>query len=132
MWSRNCPPFRSTCVHPRNGAVLCRSLSVLLSFFFWPLYCLSFFWPLYCLSFFWPLYCLSFFFWPLYCLSFFWPLYCLSFFDLRLRVYPSRIFKLLVYCVDHCYFVFFILFWPLLLSVLLSSTFSCHVLIFCV
>ena len=79
MWSRNCFPFRSTYVHPRNGVsvarssvlcpVLCRSLYVLLSFFFW-------------------------------------PLYCLFFFDLRLRVYPSRIFKLLVYCVDHCYFVF--------------------------
>ena len=31
--------------------VLCRSLFVLLSFFFWSLYCLSF-WSLYCLSFF--------------------------------------------------------------------------------
>ena len=50
------------------------SLFVLLSFFFWPLYCLTF-WPLYCLTF-WPLYCLTF--WPLYCLTF-WPLYCLTF-----------------------------------------------------
>jgi len=82
MWSRNCLPFRSTCVHPHTGvpvvrysvlcAVLCRSLYVHLSFLLW-------------------------------------PLYCLSFFDLRLRVYPSCIFKLsLVYCVDHYYF-----FWPL-------------------
>ena len=47
--------------------VLCRSLFVLLSFFFWSLYCLSF-WSLYCLSF-WSLHCLSF--WSLYCLSFF-------------------------------------------------------------
>jgi len=32
---------------------LCSSLFVMLSFFYWPLYCLSFFyWPLYCLSFF--------------------------------------------------------------------------------
>ena len=54
-----------------------RSLFFLLSFFFWPLYCL-FFWSLYCL-FFWPLYCL--FFWPLYCL-FFWPLHCLFFLPL--------------------------------------------------
>jgi hypothetical protein len=51
--------------------VLCGSLFVRLSVFFWPLYCLSFF--------FWPLYCLSFFF---------WPLYCLSFFDLRLLITP--------------------------------------------
>jgi hypothetical protein len=66
--------------------MFCRSLFVLLSFFFWSLYCLSFdllllitslvsshFWSLYCLSFdllllitslvsshFWSLYCLSF------------------------------------------------------------------------
>ena len=53
--------------------MLCRSLFVFVSFFFWPLCCLSFLWPLCCLS----------FFWPVCCLSFFWPVCCLSF-DLRL------------------------------------------------
>ena len=41
--------------------VFCESLFVLLSFFFWPLCCLSFFWPLCCQSFFWPLCCQSIF-----------------------------------------------------------------------
>jgi len=50
MWSRNCLPFLSTWVHPgfQRGSccsclMFCRSLFVLLSFFFWPWYCLSFF-----------------------------------------------------------------------------------------
>ena len=59
--------------------VFCTLLFVVLSLFFWPVYCLSLF--------FWPVYCLSLFFWPVYCLSlFFWPVYCLSLFDLRLLV----------------------------------------------
>ena len=61
--------------------MLCRSLFVLLSFFFWSLCCLSFF--------FWSLCCLSFFFWSLCCLSFFfWSLCCLSFFDLWIMITP--------------------------------------------
>ena len=90
-------------------SMLCSVLFIFLSFFFWPLYCLSF-WPLYCLSF-WPLYCLSF--WPLYCLTFwslyclsFWPLYCLSFWPL--------------YCLSfwllHCLF-----FWLLITSCYLET-----------
>ena len=56
QWSRNCLPFRSTCVHPRFlvGFMLldlqlymyvwyvCRSLFVLLYVFFWSLCCLFF------------------------------------------------------------------------------------------
>ena len=65
--------------------MLCRSFFVLLSFFFWPLYCLSFFdvrilitslWYLQTLLYFMCMFCISlfvllhFFFWPLFCLSF--------------------------------------------------------------
>ena len=77
--------------------IFCRSLFVLLFFFFWSWCCLSFFfwswcclsfffWSWCCLSFFfWSWCCLSFFFWSWCCLSFFfWPLCCLSFFDLRI------------------------------------------------
>ena len=53
-WFRNCLPFRTTWVHPRFlvGScysiisficMYCRSLFVLLCFFFWPLCCLFFF-----------------------------------------------------------------------------------------
>ena len=54
QWNRNCSPFRSTQVHPRFQwgscylifsftvcVMFCRSLFVLMSFFVWPLCCLS-------------------------------------------------------------------------------------------
>jgi hypothetical protein len=89
--------------------MFCRSLYVLLSFFFWPLCGLSFFdlrilitplvsWPLCCLSFFdlqilitplvsWPLCCLSFFDLRILITSLVsWPLCCLSFFDLQILI----------------------------------------------
>ena len=94
---------------------LCSVLFIFLSFFVWPLYCLSF-WPLYCLSF-WPLYCLSFWplycmsFWPLYCLSFwplyclsFWSLYCLSFWLLITSCYLETFLFMDVWCHFHQYF----------------------------
>jgi hypothetical protein len=51
--------YACTWIHPRfvvmvccsRFTFLCKSLFVLLSVFFWSLYCLSFFWSLYCLSF---------------------------------------------------------------------------------
>ena len=54
MWSRNCLHFRKTWAYPAFQrfyvarslvfcVMFCRSLCVLLSFFFWSLYCLSFF-----------------------------------------------------------------------------------------
>ena len=61
--------------------LVCRSLFILLFFFFWLLYCLFFSFG-HCIVcslllaivlsvlYFWPLYCLFFFFWPLYCLFF--------------------------------------------------------------
>ena len=50
--------YACTWIHPRfvvmvccsRFTFLCKSLFVLLSVFFWSLYCLSFFWSLYCLS----------------------------------------------------------------------------------
>ena len=66
--------------------MFCRSLFVLLSFYFFrSLYCLFFSRPLYCLLFFRSLYCL-FFFRSLYCLFFFTSLYCLFFYGLRLLI----------------------------------------------
>ena len=65
--------------------MFCRSLFVLLSFFFWTLCCLFFFfWTLCCLFFFFKtLCCLFFFLWTLCCLFFFfWTLCCLFFSDL--------------------------------------------------
>jgi hypothetical protein len=80
--------------------VFCRSLFVLLSLFFWPLYCLFYRCTAsnYPFGIFWPLHCLFYrctasdypfgIFWPLHCLFYrctasnypfgiFWPLYCL-------------------------------------------------------
>ena len=57
--------------------MFCRSLFVLLSFYFFrSLYCLFFSRPLYCLL----------FFRSLYCLFFFTSLYCLFFYGLRLLI----------------------------------------------
>jgi hypothetical protein len=93
------PPVFSG-VHVTQSLVFCvvfwQQLFVLLSLFFWSLYCLSFGHCIVCLlvivlSVFWPLYCLSFG----HCvvcllaivLSVFWPLYCLSFITENLLLY---------------------------------------------
>jgi len=102
-------PFRSTWVHPQFlvgscysifsfMCMFCRSLCVLLSFFLWPLCCLSFFdiqilisppvfsrvhvtrSLVFCVMFCRSLFVLLFFF--------FWPLCCLSFFKLQILITP--------------------------------------------
>jgi len=77
--------------------VFCRSLFVLSSVFFWPLYCLSFhpFCFGHCIVCPFILFVLAIL---LFVLSsfFFWPLYCLSFVDLQLLITPlvsSNFFK---------------------------------------
>ena len=130
--------YACTWIHPRfvvmvccsRFTFLCKSLFVLLSVFFWSLYCLSFFWSLYCLSFGHCIVCPSFG----HCivcllvivlsvlllvivlsvlllvivLSVFWSLYCLSFFW---SLYCLSLFDL----------------W-LLFILLVSSNFSCTIL----
>ena len=108
--------------------VVCRSLFVLLSFFFWPLYCLSFFnlrllmTPL--VSFGHCIVCPSStygFWWPLWYLlaivlsvllqltasddpfGIFWPLYCLSFFNSRLLMTSLVSFGHCVVCPSSIY-----------------------------
>ena len=75
-WSRNCLPFRITCVHPMCQWSSCCSIFNFLCYVLQIVVCLFFFWLLHGLS----------FFWLLHGLSFLWLLHGLSFFDLRLLV----------------------------------------------
>jgi hypothetical protein len=90
------------------NVMLCRPLFVLLSFFFWPLYCLFFFDLRLLITSLWYLLAIVLsvllrFTASDYPFGIFWPLYCLFFFDLRLLITPLVYFGHCIVCSSSIY-----------------------------
>ena len=103
------------------NVMLCRPLFVLLSFFFWPLYCLFFFDLRLLITSLWYLLAIVLsvllrFTASDYPFGIIWPLYCLFFFDLRLLITPLVSFGHCIVCSSSIYSFWlppFGIFWPL-------------------